>query len=103
MKQSVSERKTHIDKAEKISVKTQCSLLQISRSSHYYLRVPESDFNLKLMEMIDREFLEHPWKGVPRMVQWLNKDCGLSVNKKRVERLYRLMGISASAPGPNTS
>ncbi|MFD2577118.1 hypothetical protein ACFSPU_12330, partial [Haoranjiania flava] len=42
-----------------------CSLLQISRSSHYYLRVPESDFNLKLMEMIDREFLEHPWKGVP--------------------------------------
>lgn len=103
MKQSVSERKAHIGKAEKISVKKQCELLHISRSSHYYQKVPESDFNLKLMEMIDREFMEHPWKGVPRMVQWLNKDCGLLVNKKRVERLYRVMGISATAPGPNTS
>lgn len=98
-----SERKTHIDKAEKISVKSQCDLLQISRSSHYYQRVPESDLNLKLMRMIDEEFMKHPWKGVPRMVQWLRKDCGITVNKKRVERLYRVMGISAAAPGPNTS
>lgn len=103
MKQSVSERKTHIGRAEKITVKKQCELLQISRSSHYYQKAPESDFNLKLMEMIDREFMEHPWKGVPRMVQWLRKDCGFLVNKKRVERLYRVMGISASAPGPGTS
>lgn len=103
MKQSVSERKTHIGRAEKITVKKQCELLQISRSSHYYQKVPESDFNLKLMEMIDREFMEHPWKGVPKMVQWLRKDCGFLVNKKRVERLYRVMGISASAPGPGTS
>lgn len=102
MKQSVSEIKTHIGKAEKISVKKQCELLQISRSGHYYQKVPESDLNLKLIEMIDREFMEHPWKGVPRMVQWLNKGRGLSVNKKRVKRLYRVMGISASAPGPGT-
>lgn len=103
MKQSVSERKTHIDKVEKISVKTQCGLLQISRSSHYYRRVPESELNLKLMRIIDAEFMRHPWKGVPRMLQWLRKDCGILVNKKRVERLYRVMGISATAPGPNTS
>ena len=43
MKQSVSERKTHIGRAEKITVKKQCELLQISRSSHYYQKVPESD------------------------------------------------------------
>lgn len=68
MKHSVSKRKAHIGKAEKISVKKQCELLHISRSSHYYQIVPESHFILKLMGMIDREFMEHPWEGVPRMV-----------------------------------
>lgn len=61
MKQSVPERKTHIGKAEKISVKKQCELLQISRSSHYYQKVPESDFNLELMKMIDSKFVNSPF------------------------------------------
>ncbi|WP_184875111.1 IS3 family transposase [Kaistella daneshvariae] len=78
-------------------------MLQISRSSHYYRKVPQSNLNLNLMRLIDEEFLNRPWKGVPRMTNWLQKDMGYAINKKRVERLYRVMGLSASAPGPATS
>lgn len=87
MNQSRGERKSHIGKAEKISVGRQCSLLGISRSSHYYRKVPEKKFNLELMKKIDREFMERSWLGVPRMTQWLRRDCGMQVNRKRVERL----------------
>lgn len=103
MKQCRRARKAHIDKANALSVKKQCEVLQISRSSHYYRKVPQSSLNLNLMRLIDEEFLNRPWKGVPRMTNWLQKDMGYTINKKRVERLYRLMGLSASAPGPATS
>lgn len=103
MNQTREERKTHVDKADVLSVKKQCELVSISRSSHYYQKVAESSLNLGLMRLIDEEFINSPWTGVPRMTQWLRQDKGYEINKKRVERLYRIMGLGASVPGPSTS
>lgn len=104
MSQSIQQRRTHVDKGNsKLSVVKQCDILEIHRSGLYYKPTGESEFNLQLMRLIDEEHMLHPWVGVPRMTTWLRKDKGLKVNPKRVERLYRLMGISAIGPKPNTS
>ena len=55
------------------------------------------------MELIDKKYTEKPYMGVPRMTQWLRKDKKYNVNKKRIERLYKLMDIQAIGPKPNTS
>jgi putative transposase len=65
--------------------------------------VGESKLNLELMRLIDEEYLLHPWLGVPRMTTWLREDKGYKINPKRIERLYKLMGLSATGPKPNTS
>lgn len=103
MNQTKTQRNTHVDKAHRLSVNKQCELLSISRSSYYYQKASESNLNLELMRLIDEEFMNHPWMGVPKMTQWLRLDKGYKVNKKRIERLYRIMGLTASAPGPSTS
>lgn len=59
--------------------------------------------NLELMRLIDQEYLLRPWLGVPRMTTWLREDKGFKVNPKRIARLYKLMGLSAIGPKPNTS
>jgi len=103
MSKSVSARRDCIDRDCHLSIVRQCELLEIHRSGLYYQPVGESVLNLNLMRLIDQEHLLHPWLGVPRMTAWLRKDKGLRVNKKRIERLYGLMGISAIGPKPNTS
>jgi putative transposase len=81
----------------------QCQLLGIHRSGVYYKPRQEKPLNLELMELIDRKYQEKPFWGIPRMTTWLQKDMQYKVNKKRIERLYRLMGIQAIGPKPNTS
>src|SRR5690554_4687452 len=103
MSQDKQQRQRHIDKAEMLSIVRQCELLEVSRSSFYYKPLGESELNLELMRLIDEEYLLHPWLGVPRMTTWLRKDKGYKINPKRIERLYRLMGLSATGPKPNTS
>lgn len=103
MKEDAKQRRSHVDKAGKLSVVRQCELLDIHRSGVYYEPKGESALNLELMELIDEKNLLHPWLGVPRIVTWLRKDKGYNINKKRVERLFRLMGLSATGPNPNTS
>jgi len=103
MSQNAVERKQHIDKATPLSLVRQCELLEVHRSGLYYQPVPETTYNLELMRLIDEKHILHPWLGVPRMTQWLRLDKGYQVNHKRVERLYRLLGIQASGPKPNTS
>lgn len=103
MNKSASERKTLVNKNHSLSVVRQCELVEVSRSSFYYKPVGETDLNLELMRMIDEKYLLHPWLGVPRMTTWLRKDKGFLVNKKRIERLYRVIGMSAIGPKPNTS
>jgi putative transposase len=62
----------------------------------------ESEENLRLMRRIDEMYLNRSFYGYPRMTNWLRKE-GWNVNKKRVARLMRLMGLQATLPGPHTS
>jgi putative transposase len=87
-----------------LSISRQCDLLGLPRSSYYRPRAFtfESTTNLELMRLIDEEFLRHPFYGSRKMRDYLNRQ-GFSVNRKRVQRLMRLMGIESVAPKPNTS
>ena len=97
-------RKTLVDSSRNdLSVARQCELTGIHRSLYYYQPKAESELNLKLMRLIDEQFIQFPFMGVVRMTVWLNKDKGYHVNEKRVRRLYKILGIEAIAPKPNTS
>jgi putative transposase len=85
-----------------LSVRRQCELLGLSRSSLYYEPVPETAENLRLMRLIDREYTVHPFLGSRRLLKWLVKQ-GEEVNRKRVRRLMRLMGLEAIYPKPKLS
>jgi putative transposase len=78
-------------------------LLGLNRSTFYYEPAVESEENLRLMGMIDKEYTEHPFYGSRRMTAWLNDDQGEPVNRKRVVRLMRLMGLQAVYPKPKLS
>ncbi len=97
------ERRKLIDMSHSsICVQRQCELLSIHRSGFYYTGVGESDLNLDLMKVIDEHFLKYPFKGSRRMTVWLNEQ-GYKVNRKRIQRLYQLMGLSTIYPKPNLS
>ena len=102
---SVGKKINCIDpKDSDLSISRQCDLLGLPRSSYYRPRLStfESDENLELMRLIDEEFLRHPFYGSRKMRDYLNRQ-GFPVNRKRVQRLMRLMGIESIAPKPNTS
>lgn len=80
-----------------IPIARQCELLSLPRSSFYYTPVPASDFSLHLMELIDRQYTKMPFYGVPRMTAWLRRK-GYTVNRKRIARLMRRMGIQGITP-----
>ena len=97
------ERRKLIDTAHSsICVQRQCELLSIHRSGFYYTGVGESELNLDLMKVIDEHFLKYPFKGSRRMSVWLNEQ-GYKINRKRIQRLYQLMGLSTIYPKPNLS
>jgi len=85
-----------------LSVSKQCALLSISRSSFYYEPKGETEMNLDLMRLIDKQFLETPFYGVRQMTWHLRNEDHL-VNEKRIRRLMRLMGLMPIYQKPNTS
>jgi putative transposase len=89
-----------------LSVRRQCVLLGLSRSTYYYEPARETEENLqenlRLMRLIDAEYLRHPFYGTRKMTNYL-RDEGYSVTRKRVGRLMRLMGLEAIYPKPKTS
>ena len=85
-----------------LSVGAQCRLLSISRSSFYYAPLGETEMNLTLMRLIDRQFLEPPFYGVQQMT-WHLQNEGHAVNVKRIRRLMRLMRLMPIYQKPNTS
>ena len=85
-----------------LSVSEQCELLGLSRSSYYYEPATESVENLALMALIDKEYTDHPFRGSRGMRSWLRQQ-GHKVNRKRVQRLMRLMGLEAVYPKPRLS
>jgi len=99
----VAERRQMVEtKNDQLSIHKQCQLLNIHRSGLYYKPVGESSLNLYLMRRIDEHFLTHPFKGSRRMTEWL-KDQGYTVNRKRIQKLYRKMGLEAIYPKPDLS
>jgi putative transposase len=86
----------------KLSARRQCQLLSLSRSGLDYKPVGPSPDDVEVMRDIDREHMRHPFYGSRKVVLALAKE-GHAVNRKRVQRLMRVMGIEAVAPGPNTS
>jgi len=80
-----------------INVSRQCEFLGLNRSSLYYQPVPEDEENIRLMNLIDEEFLRHPFFGRRRVTHWLRTQ-GEMVNEKRVGRLMGLMGLEAIYP-----
>jgi len=86
----------------RISLRRQCALLGLNRSTAYYEAEPESAMNLQLKEIIDVQYTARPFYGVPRMTQCLQRD-GWVVNEKRIRRLMRAMGLSAIYPKPRLS
>lgn len=89
------------DKA--MSLRRQCELLGINRSSLYYEAREEKPYNLELMRLIDEEFTRYPCKGVEQMVKYLRREKGKKCGPKRVRRLMRKMGLEPVYPKPNTS
>jgi putative transposase len=97
---SVEQRRQCLDAGHpRLSVRRQCQLLGLARSSLYYEPAGESEENLRLMRLIDREYTAHPFLGSRRLTKWLSKQ-GEEVNRKRVQRLMRLMGLAAIYPKP---
>jgi len=91
-----------IDRTHSLPVTRQCQLLNLNRSAVYYQPIGVSDEDLRLMRRIDGMHLKRPFYGSRRIRDWL-QDEGYTVNRKRVQRLMRQMGVAALYPKANTS
>ncbi len=85
-----------------LSIQTQCQLLSISRSSWDYDPKGESPLNLKLMRLIDEQFLATPYYGSRQLARGLRRQ-GDNVGRHRVRRLMAVMGLHAIYQEPRTS
>jgi putative transposase len=86
----------------RLSIARQCQLVCIARSSFYFTGKGESVLNLKLMGIIDEEFMRHPFLGSRQMAKYLRRQ-GYPVGRKRTRRLMRKMGLMPIYQAPNTS
>ena len=85
-----------------LSTRRQCELLAVNRSSVYYEPVALDAEELAVMRRIDERHLKQPFFG-SRMITQTLKAEGAVTNRKRVQRLMRLMGLASTAPKPSTS
>ena len=85
-----------------LSIRRQCELLGLSRSTFYYMPAEESDLNLHLMRLIDAYYTKVPFYGRRRMTAHLRYQ-GYEINIKRVRRLMQKMGLQAIHPKRRTS
>ena len=102
---SVAEKKGCVEPEHpELSVSRQCELINLPRASYYRHghAQNETEENLNLMRLIDEEYTRHPFYGSRQMRNHLRRQ-GHRVNRKRVQRLMRKMGLVSVAPKPNTS
>lgn len=85
-----------------LSLKRQCLVLGLARSSWYYQSVVASAADSVLLNLIDEEYTKRPFYGSRKILVYL-RGLGYVINRKRVCRLMRVLGISGIIPGPNTS
>jgi putative transposase len=86
----------------KLSIRRQCELLGIARSGVYRPPQPANDNDLGVMRRLDELFTQWPFLGSRRLTLMLREE-GHAINRKRVQRLMRQMGIAALGPKPRTS
>ena len=98
----MKELQSYIFNNKHISIRKQCELLDVPRSNLYYELKGESELNLKIMRLMDEEFIDHPTHGVLQMQDFLVA-LGFIMNIKRIRRLLRKMGIMAIYPKRNLS
>ena len=86
-----------------LSINKQCNLVGVSKSGYYYKCKEMSEFNLKLMNRIDEIYTESPEYGSRKIRDVLRREFDSGINRKRVQRLMRIMGIEAIYPKKNLS
>jgi putative transposase len=86
-----------------LSIRRQCQMIGLNRSTYYWQPAGESSLNLALMRIIDEEYTRAPFYGYRKMTARLNNKHGYAVHHKRVARLMRKMGLQAVYPRPRTS
>src|SRR5437868_11372853 len=100
---SRAQRRAMVERVNPVlPVSQQCRLLAVSRAAIYRKPAEVSAAELAIMALIDRQYLARPYYGSRRMVAWLATQ-GHLVNRKRVQRLMRVMGLVAVYQRPNTS
>jgi putative transposase len=100
---SAPDRRAKLDRDHpQLSIRRQCAMLGLARSGVYRLPHPANDDDLMLMRRIDELFTRWPFLGSRRMTAMLRAE-GIPINRKRVQRLMRRMGIAALGPKPRTS
>ena len=98
----MSERRARIHEGHALSKTRPCKLLAVARSTAYYRPEPLDEEDLALMRLIDEIHLQYPFYGSRRVRDEL-QDRGHNVNRKRVQRLLRHMGLQALYPRRRTS
>jgi putative transposase len=86
-----------------LSIRRQCALIGLNRSSYYWRPGDESPLNLELMRLIDQEYTRAPFYGYRKMTARLNNHHGFQVNHKRIARLMGKMGLQAVYPQPGSA
>jgi len=102
---TIKEKKQRIQPTDpNLSIQRQCDLIGLPRSSYYREGSAEQETpeNIEIMRFIDKEYTDHPFYGTRQMRNVLRRK-GYKINRKRVQRLMRKMGIQSIAPKPNTS
>ena len=87
---------------QQLSIRRQCELLGLPRSTYYFEPALETPENLALMRVIDEQYLRTPFYGSRRMTVVL-REKGSVVNRKRVQRLMQIMGLEGLFPGRKTT
>ena len=85
-----------------LSIRRQCELVRLPRSTFYDRPATASEDNLQLMRLLDQQYTRTPFYGWPRMTAYLHRQ-GYPVNHKRVQRLLKLMGLQALYPKRRTT
>jgi putative transposase len=100
---SIEQKRALIEPAHpQLSIRRQCALLGLARSTLYDQPLGASAENLQLMRLLDEQYTVTPFYGLRRMTAWL-RGQGYTVNRKRVARLMRVMGLEALYPKPRLS
>lgn len=99
---SIEQKRLLIEPEHLIPISRQCELFGLVRSSFYYEPAIVDEYNLLLMRLIDEQYTQTPFYGTRRMTACL-RATGYEVNRKRIRRLMRLMGLEAIYPKPNLS